>query len=192
MHRAFQPPLLIAFLALLSACATQPPPPKTISVTEARLAQMIASQFPFNSEMLEVLDVVVSTPRITLDPVANRINTSLDLTVAANSVLGLLIDKTYKGGVDMSYGLRFEPSDNSVRMTDVRVSRFSVEGTPAAMKRPIEKLGPSLAQRVLKDFPVYRLRPEDLQAAEGWGYKPGVFSVVPGGLSITLDPIERR
>ena len=61
---------------------------------------------------------------------------------AANSVLGLPIDKTYKGGVDMSYALRFEPSDNSVRMTDVRVSRFGVEGTPAAMKRPIEKLGP--------------------------------------------------
>jgi hypothetical protein len=99
--------------------------------------------------------------------------------------------RAYKGGVDMSYGLRFEPSDNSVRMTDVRVSRFSVEGTPAAMKRPIEKLGPSLAQRVLKDFAVYRLRPEDLQAVEGWGYAPGVFRVVPGGLSITLDPVAR-
>jgi len=183
--------LLAGFCLLLSACALQPPAPKTFTVSEQQLAKAIASQFPFDSTMLEVLDVVVSTPRITLDPVANRINTSLDLTVAANSVLGLLIEKTYKGGVDMSYGLRFEPSDNSVRMTDVRVFRFTMEGTPDKLKRPVEKLGPSLAQRVLKDFALYRLRPEDLQAVEGWGYKPGVFKVVPGGLSITLEPAAR-
>lgn len=95
--------------ALFSACATLLPPPKTISVTEVRLAQMIASQFPFNSEMLEVLDVVVSTPRISLDPTNNRINTSLDINVAGNNLLGLFTDKQYKGALDMSYGLRFEP-----------------------------------------------------------------------------------
>ncbi len=191
MRRLTLHSLLAGFCLLLSACALQPPGPRSFTVSEQQLAQALATQFPFDSTMLEVLDVVVSTPRITLDPTGNRINTSLDLTVAPNSLLGLLIDKTYKGGVDMSYGLRFEPSDNSVRMTDVRVSRFSVEGTPAAMKRPIEKLGPSLAQRVLKDFAVYRLRPEDMQTVEGWGYAPGVFRVVPGGLSITLDPVAR-
>ena len=183
---------LIASLALfVSACAWQPPSPRSFTVSEQQLAQAIASQFPFDSTMLEVMDVVVKTPRITLDPTTNRINTSFDLEVSPTSVLGLLIDKTYKGGIDMSYGLRFEPSDNSVRMTDVRVSRFTMEGTPDKLKRPVEKLGPSLAQRVLKDFSLYRLRPEDLQAVEGWGYKPGVFTVVPGGLSITLDPVAR-
>lgn len=87
MRRTFLTSLLIGFLALLSSCATLPPPPKTISVTEARLAQLISSQFPFNSEMLEVLDVVVSTPRISLDPLNNRINTALDIDVAGNSIL---------------------------------------------------------------------------------------------------------
>jgi hypothetical protein len=138
MRRAFQTSLLIAFFALLSACATLPPPPKTISVTEARLAQMIASQFPFNSEMLEVLDVVVSTPRISLDPTNNRINTSLDINVAGNNLLGLFTDKQYKGALDMSYGLRFEPRDATVRLTDVRVHRLDIDGAPSAMRRPIE------------------------------------------------------
>ena len=192
MHRAFQPPLLIAFLALLSACATQPPPPKTISVTEARLAQMIASQFPFNSEMLEVLDVVVSTPRISLDPTNNRINTSLDINVAGNTLLGLFTDKQYKGALDMSYGLRFEPRDSTVRLTDVRVHRLDIDGTPSAMRRPIEKLGAPLAQKLLKDYVIYKVRPEDLQATKGWGYKPGAFRVEPTGLTLTLDPVERK
>ena len=192
MRRACQTTLLFAFLALLSACATLPPPPKTISVSEARLAQMISAQFPFSSEMLEVLDVVVSAPRISLDPANNRINTSLDVNVAGNSLLGLFTDKRYKGVLDMSYGLRFEPRDATVRLTDVRVNRLDVDGAPSAMRRPIEKLGAPLAQKLLKDYVLYKVRPEDLQAAQGWGYKPGAFRVEPTGLSITLDPIERK
>jgi hypothetical protein len=153
---------------------------------------MIASQFPFNSEMLEVLDVVVSTPRISLDPTNNRINTSLDINVAGNNLLGLFTDKQYKGALDMSYGLRFEPRDATVRLTDVRVHRLDIDGAPSAMRRPIEKLAAPLAQKLLKDYVLYKVRPEDLQAAQGWGYKPGTFRVEPTGLSLTLDPVERR
>ncbi len=192
MRRAFLTTLLIGTLALLSSCATLPPPPKTISVTEARLAQLIGSQFPFDSEMLEVLDVIVSAPRITLDPDNNRINTAFDINVAGNSILGLFTSKTYKGVLDLSYGLRFEPKDATVRLTDVRVRRLDVDGTPSAMRRPIEKLGAPLAQKLLKDYVLYKVRPEDLKAAQGWGYKPGAFRVEPTGLSITLDPVERR
>ncbi len=192
MRRLLPTTVLLACLALLSACATLPPPPKTISVTEARLAQMIAAQFPFNSEMLEVLDVVVSTPRITLDPTNNRINTSLDINVAGNNLLGLFTDKRYKGALDMSYGLRFEPRDSTVRLSDVRVHRLDIDGAPSAMRRPIEKLAAPLAQKLLKDYVIYKVRPEDLQAAQGWGYKPGAFRVEPTGLSLTLDPVERK
>ena len=192
MRRAFLTTLLISAFALLSSCATLPPPPKTISVPEARLAQLISSQFPFNSEMLEVLDVIVSAPRITLDPVNNRINTVLDISVAGNSILGLFTDKQYKGVLDLSYGLRFEPRDATVRLADVRVRRLDVDGTPSAMRRPIEKLGAPLAQKLLKDYVLYKVRAEDLSATQGWGYKPGTFRVEPTGLSITLDPVEHR
>ena len=192
MRRTFLTSLLIGFLALLSSCATLPPPPKTISVTEARLAQLISSQFPFNSEMLEVLDVVVSTPRISLDPLNNRINTALDIDVAGNSILGLFTSKTYKGALDLSYGLRFEPKDATVRLTDVRVHRLDIDGTPSVMRRSIEKLGTPLAQKLLKDYVLYKVRPEDLQAAQGWGYMPGAFKVETTGLSLTLDPVERK
>ena len=192
MRRTFLTSLLTGFLALLSSCATLPPPPKTISVTEARLAQLISSQFPFNSEMLEVLDVVVSTPRISLDPLNNRINTALDIDVAGNSILGLFTSKTYKGALDLSYGLRFEPKDATVRLTDVRVHRLDIDGTPSVMRRSIEKLGTPLAQKLLKDYVLYKVRPEDLQAAQGWGYMPGAFKVEATGLSLTLDPVERK
>lgn len=192
MRRTFLIALLASIVALLAACALQPPTPKTIVVSEARLAQLISSQFPFNSEMLDVLDIDVSAPRITLDPLNNRINTSLDLNVAGNSLAGLFTRKEYRGGIDLSYGLRFEPSDGSVRMSDVRVHKLSVEGTPEIMQRRIERLGAPLAQKLLKDYVLYKVRPEDLQAVEGWGYAPGPFRIDPAGLSITLDPVARK
>lgn len=182
--------ILIAATALLSACALQPPAPKTLLVSGERLAQMISSQFPFNSEMLEILDVNVSAPRISLDPLNNRINTSFDLDVAGNGLVGMLTQKAYRGGIDLSYGLRFEPRDGTVRLADVRVRRLMIDGAPDALRRPIEKLGAPLAQRLLKDHVIYRVHPEDLQAAHGWGYAPGDFRIEPEGLAITLEPVK--
>lgn len=189
MRRTFQTLLLTGVVLLLSACAIAPPAPRTIVVSEARLAQLIASQFPFNSEMLEVLDVNVSTPRISLDPFNNRINTALDIAVEGNGIVGLFTKKKYHGGIDLSYGLRLEPSDGTVRMTDVHVNRLDVEGAPDALQRPIERLGAPLAKQLLKDYVLYKIRPEDLQATKGWGYQPGAFRVEPNGLSLTLNPV---
>ena len=39
--------LLSSMAILLAGCALQPPAPKTIAVSEARLAQLISAQFPF-------------------------------------------------------------------------------------------------------------------------------------------------
>ena len=192
MRRTFLILLMTGMLALLSACALQPPAPKKIAVSEARLAQLINSQFPFSSQLLEVLDVDVSAPRIVLDPAANRINTSMKLAVSPDGIFGLLTNRSYKGDIDLSYGLRFEPSDGSVRMADVRVIRFGIDEVPRLMQRPIQRLGGTLAQELLNDYVLYKLSAEDLQATQGWGYKPGAFKIEPGGLSITLDPVERQ
>lgn len=183
---------VVLLTTLLAACTLQPPPPRTITVSEARLAQLISAQFPFNSQALDVLDVRVSTPRIVLDAAANRINTSLDLDVAGDGILGLLTQKAYKGGIDLSYGLRFEPGDGSVRMTDVRVLGFRVDGAPSLMQRPLARLGSVLAQELLNDYVLYRLRADDLNRGGHQAYQAAAFSVAPDGLRITLEPLDRR
>jgi hypothetical protein len=187
---------LLAWMAtvagLLLGCAALKPQPKTLMISESKLQQLISEQFPFNSKMLEVLDVGVSSPKITFDAANNRINTSLDLNVAGSGIVGLLTKREYKGGIDLSYGLRFEPSDNSVRMTDVKVGKLSVDGAPELMERPISRLGVALAQKPLSEQVLYKVSAQDMEAAKGWGYKPTAFKIAPGGLAITLDPIEKK
>ncbi len=183
---------LVMFTASLLGCASMKPQPKTLMVSESKLIQLISGQFPFNSKMLEVLDVGVGSPKISFDAANNRINTSLDLNVLGSGIVGLLTKREYKGGIDLSYGLRFEPSDNSVRMTDVKLGKLSVDGVPELMERPMSRLGVALAQKLLAEQVLYKVSAQDLEAAKGWGYKPGAFRIAPGGLAITLDPIEKK
>jgi hypothetical protein len=187
---------LLAFFALiisaLIGCAALAPQPKTIHISQERLMQLVGKEFPFKSQLLDALDVSVSSPKISLDTNNNRINTALDLSVGGSGILGAVTKREYKGGIDLSYGLRFEPSDNSVRMTDVKVGKISVDGAPELMERPISRLGVALAQKLLADQVLYKVSDKDMEAAQGWGYKPGAFKIGAAGLAITLDPIEKK
>lgn len=53
------------------------------------------------------------------------------------------------------------------------------------------KLLEIIAGQLLQDFVVHRLKSEDPQASRGWGYQPGALQVVPGGLQLQLNPVQR-
>ncbi len=172
-----------------AGCSLLSPGPKTIQVPQAVLQKLIDKQFPHTSSLLDLLNVQATNPRLQLDAVNNRINTALDLGVTTRGLAALLTNKDMQGVLDMSYGLRFEPSDNTVRMTDVRVSNLQIKGAPEQLQNTLNQLGPVLAERVLNDYSLYKLSEKDLSAAKGWGYKPGAISVDANGLNITLEPV---
>lgn len=171
----------------LAGCAALQPGPRTIEISEAKLVEIINTQFPFNSRYLELFDVSLASPRVRLIPAENRIGTELGYSLGSF----LLGARDYQGRLNLSYGLRFEPSDNTVRLSQVRVDGFEVPGVPSAYASRANRLGALLAENLLKDFVLHRLKPEDLEIARGWGYQPGALSVVPGGLRLQLDPVRR-
>ncbi len=172
---------------LLSGCAALSPGSRTINISEARLAELIGGQFPFNSRYLELFDVSLGAPQVRLMPAQNRIGTAFSYSLGSL----LLGSRQFQGQLDLSYGLRFEPADNTVRLSQVRVEGFEVPGVPSAYASRANRLGALLAENVLQNLVIHRLKPEDLQAARGWGYQPGALSVVPGGLRLQLDPVQR-
>jgi hypothetical protein len=171
----------------LVGCALVQPGARTIDISEARLVELINGQFPFNNRYLELFDVSLASPRVRLIPGENRIGTELGYSLGSF----LLGSREYAGKLNLSYGLRFEPSDNTVRLTQVRVEGFEVPGVPSAYASRANRLGGLLAENLLKDFVIHRLKPEDLTLARGWGYQPGALNVVPGGLRLQLDPVQR-
>lgn len=179
--------LLIALmLTALAGCASILGP-RSIEISEAQLQQVIARQFPFNNRFLELLDVTVTAPRVTLLPDSNRIGTELEL-----STTDRFIRNPIRGSLALNYGLRFEPADNTIRLAHVRVERFQIDGAPSGWSRQMDRLGALLAEQLLKDLAIHTLKLEDVQAVQGRGYQPGDIKVTSRGLSFTLNPLAAR
>ncbi len=177
-----------AFLFALTGCGVMPPGPRQIDVSEAQLLSRIASRFPVKQRQLGLIDVTLDQPRLRLLPEENRVVTEMAYTVGV-ALTGVA---PVKGQLELSYGLRYEPSDNTVRLHQARVERLGVEGLSAAQAAQVKKIGGLMAEDLLKESVVHRVKPEDLQSLSGRGYKPGVLKVVPGGLRLQLDPLDTK
>jgi len=179
---------LLAMASLLVACAGGLSGPRTFTLTEAQLSQRVAEQFPLRKRYLELFDLTLNTPEIRLLPEQNRIGTRLAYS------LGDLWGGTrrFDGAMSFSYGLRFEPSDASIRLSDVRVESFDVPGVGSALAPQARRLGTLVAEQLLQDVSLHRFKPEELRSAQGLGWQPGALRVVPGGLQLELVPINSR
>jgi len=161
--------------------------PRDVEVSLVQLQQAVDRRFPIQRRYLEVLDVTVAAPRVLLRPEANRIATEFEVLVSERVFNG-----QHRGTIGLNYGLRFEPSDNSVRLTNVRVERFDVDGAPALLRLQLDRVGLQLAEQTLNERPVYTLRPKDVEAVQGRGYRPGDIRVTATGVTISLLPDSPR
>jgi hypothetical protein len=181
--------LMLALVAPLAfgACSSMRAGPRQVDVSERRLLDLISRQFPLKRRYLDLFEVQLSDPSLRLMPEENRIGTRLNF--AASTVLNR--SEPWTGQMALSYGLRYEASDQTVRLTAVKLDGFDLEGVPAAYAKPLRGAGTHLAENLLQDLEVHKFRPQDLRSVEGLGYQPGVLTVVPGGLRLQLDPKAR-
>ena len=90
----------------------------------------------------------------------------------------------------LRYGLRFEPSDNSVRITDLRVQAIDLRD-PAGRSQPrISQAVSLLGEQLFSDYSVYQLSASDLAKARQLRLKPGKVTVKRNGLEIELLPVS--
>ena len=75
-----------------------------------------------------------------------------------------------------------------MRLVDVRVERFAIDGLPASWQRQLDRLGKPLAKSLLDDQVLYALRPKDVAGLEGRGLRPAELRVTATGVRITLVP----
>lgn len=171
----------------VQGCASLTGGPRTVSISQARLAELVGRQFPQSQRYLELFDVTMTDPRVWLIPTENRIGTELHYSLGAS----VLSERQMTGMLSMSYGLRFEPSDASLRLDDVRVKKFDLQGLPKAYASRAPQLGRLLAQSLLQDLVVHRLEGSQLQLVQQAGLRPGALKVLSGSLQLQLEPVRR-
>ncbi len=177
---------LVVLATALAGCAGLGSGPRTVEVSEARLVALMSRSFPRSQRYLDLFDVTLGTPRVRLIPEQNRIGTELAYSLCSS----VLSERQMQGTLGLTYGLRFEPSDATVRLAGVKVERFDLSGLPKAYAGRAHQLGALLAENLLRDLVVHRLDAAEVRRLEGRGLKPGALSVVPGGLRLQLEPAD--
>lgn len=174
--------LAMAFLSLvLASCATMLGP-RDVEIPLARLQESLASRFPFNNRFLELLDIRVTNPRVSLQPDTNRVLTSMDASVAPP-----FMNRSWNGNLSISGQLRVDPSRNALVLAEPRVETFNINGLDPLYANQIGKVGSFVAEQILKDVPLYTFRPEDFRYA-GTAFNPTKITTRANALVVTFEP----
>lgn len=186
-RRHFGQALLGGFaLQSLGACsspAVQVLTQRRLTLSGAQLQAALEPRFPMQQRVAEVLDVRLSTPRLQLLPERGRIATELQLDITER-----LLQSTHPARLVLDFGLRFEPSDRSVRLQGVRVQQLVLTRLAPAYQELMNRYAPRLAERALDGLMLHQISEAEWNTLQMLGLQPGEFSITPQGLSLDFRP----
>ena len=171
-----------ASLLALAGCASLMGP-RTVEISQGELLEKLSGQFPLTQRVLNVLDVQALSPRLSLQPQANRVTATVPLVAR-----DLLRSREHTGEVALSFGLRYEPTDLTIRLREPRLESARVAGLPEPLQRGLTRLAGWLAEDRLNGQVIHRLKPEDLRSADRMGYVVHDLRVTASGLAVDLRP----
>jgi hypothetical protein len=168
---------------LLAACASIDSRNVTLSPSEVQT--LVARQFPRQQRLMELLDVSLANPVVKLLPERNRLATTMDLLASER-----LSGRALRGSFAIDHGLRFEPSDATVRLANVRVENMSLELAGTPLTGQAARLGGLLAERVLDGFVIYRVSDERRQSMARAGVNNADVAVTERGIELRFTAIR--
>jgi hypothetical protein len=167
-------------LLILSACAPLMGP-RELLLSQADLEQKLARVFPLQRKVLEVFSVTVDKPQVSFLPPSQRVSMALNVTLQDR-----LQGREYRGGLRVSFGLRYDPLATALRLREVRVEALQIEGLSHTAQEAVTRLGSLLAQDKLEGLELYRFKAEDAARADRLGYTVGSVDITTEGVLLRL------
>ena len=128
----------------------------TLTITEEYINGRLEKKFPKTEKILEVIPVLIEKPKVEFVDGSDRVRLSL----AAN--IDIPLAKKYAASTVFSGSVRYEPSDHTLRLTEVVFEEFKATDIPEKFEEPLEILMTVLARTHLDDYEVYKIEPKDL------------------------------
>lgn len=160
----------------------QTPGPR-YTVSAAQLQRSVATRFPLRYPVPGVLSLDLQVPQLRLLPEQNRVSAEM----VANAA-GPALNRSHNGTFDISFALRYEASDRSIRAHQLRFKRLQFPTLQPGVVDMLNNYGPALAQQSLLEVVLHQLRPQDLALADVMGLQPGSITVTDAGLVIGFVP----
>lgn len=173
----------LAVAALAGAGCNGALGPRSVTLSLEQMQDKVSARFPRRYPLAGLAELNLQAPRLALRPEQNRIN-----VVMALEVTGPVLRRAHTGSLDVDFALRYEPTDQTLRATDLQVRALQIDGLPAQVSQLLAGLGPAPAQQALREVVLHQLQPRDLAVAERLGLQPGRITVTPRGLEIELLP----
>lgn len=167
--------------AMLSSCAGLSGP-RQLEIPLEKLQANLGKHFPARHRALSVFDIQVSNPLITTLRENDRIALSADLTVSP-----ILVRQSWRGSLGISGRLVVDNVRNAVFLADAQVDRFAVDGMGESQQRQVAGAANILADKLIRDVPIYSYKPEDLRFA-GIQFVPVSIRTTPSALVLVVEP----
>jgi len=171
----------LASLALLPGCAAAAP---RYAIGVREIERALATRFPRRYPLAGLLELQVQTPRVALVPERDQLNAVMDVQASS----ALLQGRQPHGVLDVDFGLRYEPSDRTVRADRVQVNRLRIEGLPPATAELLARYGTPLANQALEGAVLHQLKEQDLALTDSLGVQPERIGVTPAGIVVEFGP----
>jgi hypothetical protein len=157
--------------------------PRQVEIPLHKLQDGIERRFPLDNRVLELLDVRLSSPHLSL-PGADRVALEMQAYVAPP-----FTRQSWTGSLALSGRLYVDPARSAVLMAEPRVDRFVVDGMDEGRQRQLGRIASLLMGKVIRDVPVYTFRLEDLRYA-GVQFLPTRIATTASALVVTLEPVR--
>ncbi|MES2106662.1 MAG: DUF1439 domain-containing protein [Pseudomonadota bacterium] len=168
-------------IGLLASCAGLIGP-RQLDVPVERLQQGLERRFPLNNRVMTLLDVQLTHPQLTMLPESGRVALALDLNVAPP-----FIKQSWSGNLALSGRLVIDNARNAVFINDARVDTINISGVDEERQRQFRLVASVVADKLIKDVPIYSFRPEDLRIA-GVQFVPTGIMTTSRGLLLNFEP----
>jgi hypothetical protein len=185
MHRRFlftaALSLALGNLDLARSQETEPAAPALprYTVSKEQLQTALAQRFPIHYPVPGLMDLDLHSPQLQLLPEQNRLSAELSVQAA-----GPALQRSHAGSFSLEFGLRYEPSDRTIRATKLLLQRLQFPTLQPGVVALLNAYAPALAEQSMLEVVLHTLQPKDLALADVMGLQPGSITVTASGLVI--------
>lgn len=175
--------LVIFFLFIATGCASLIGSHDRV-VPLFKLQQALQNKFPFSKRYLELFDITVSNPKLSLQFDTNRLITSLDVRIAP-----AFMKQAWQGKLVLSGALKIDATRNAVVLTEPRLENLTLDAATGGSAGKLAKLGVQLAEDLLNNTIIYTFKPEDFSFG-GIRFAPTKITTRANALVVSFEPVK--
>ena len=168
--------------AMLAAACAGLLGPREVVVPLDRLQDSLARRFPLVQHPLDLIDMRLTNPQLTLQPDSNRMSLHLDAALAP-----AFTQRSWRGGFTLSGMLELDPARQAVVLTQPRIEQLAFDGLDAAIAQPLARAAGILASQILRDTPLYTFGADEFRYG-GSQFTPTRIVTTSSGLKVTFKP----